>query len=152
AAALRDPFDLIRLWFRAFNAGELDSLMALYHDEATADAGSGPLEGREAVRRALAGLLERSAERQVRMIARVETAAMHAEWRGRERNPTAGGISTSAGYDDFWITDGLIRRQRTVLQPLSFQVEEETVPVTAARPSRQYPSQPIVGVGAVILH
>jgi ADP-ribose pyrophosphatase YjhB (NUDIX family) len=34
---------------------------------------------------------------------------------------------------------------------LSFQVEEETGPVAGVRPSRQYPAQPIVGVGAVIL-
>ena len=46
---------------------------------------------------------------------------------------------------------GLIRSQRTVLHPLSFQAEEEVVPVTGARPSRQYPAQPIVGVGAVIV-
>jgi 8-oxo-dGTP diphosphatase len=151
ARSPQDPFDIIRVWFRAFNAGQLDALMALYHEEATADAGTGSVEGRAAVRNAIAALLGRSAQRDVRMIARVETGAMHAEWRGRERDPIAGDL-TSAGYDDFWITDGLIRRQRTVLHPLSFQTEEEAAPVAAARPSRQYPSQPIVGVGAVILY
>ena len=35
--------------------------------------------------------------------------------------------------------------------PLSFQAEEETAPAPGVRPSRQYPAQPIVGVGAVIL-
>jgi ADP-ribose pyrophosphatase YjhB (NUDIX family) len=85
------------------------------------------------------------------MIARVETGAMHVEWRGREHNPESGDIATSAGYDEFWIEDGLIRRQRGVLHPLSFQTEEEVVPVNATRPSRQYPGQPIVGVGAVIM-
>jgi 8-oxo-dGTP diphosphatase len=99
----------------------------------------------------LGALLQRSARRTVRMIARVETGAMHAEWRGHERLPDAAEISTSAGYDDFWIEEGLIRRQRTVRHPLSFQAEEEVVPVTGARPSRQYPAQPIVGVGAVIV-
>jgi ADP-ribose pyrophosphatase YjhB (NUDIX family) len=85
------------------------------------------------------------------MIARVETGAMQAEWRGHELSPGNSEVATSAGYDDFWIEDGLIRRQRTVLHPLSFQVEEEPVPAAGVRPSRQYPAQPIVGVGAVIL-
>ena len=38
-----------------------------------------------------------------------------------------------------------------MLHPLSFQAEEEVVPATGTRPSRQYPAQPIVGVGGVIL-
>ena len=69
--------------------------------------------------------------------------------RAERRN---GEVATSAGYDEFWIENGLIRRQRGVLHPLSFQPEEEVVPVNATRPSRQYPGQPIVGVGAVIIH
>jgi 8-oxo-dGTP diphosphatase len=145
-----DPFDLIRSWFLAFNSGDLDALMALYRDEAVVDAGTGVSEGREAVRHGLAALLARSARRTVRMMAKVETGAMHAEWRGHERNPD-GEIATSAGYDDFWIEDRLIRTQRSVLHPLSFQAEEEIAPVAGARPARQYPAQPIVGVGAVIV-
>lgn len=146
-----DPFDLIRKWFQAFNSADIDALMALYHDDASIDAGGDLADGRDAVTRELDALLRRSAQRTVRMIARVETGAMHAEWRGDERHPDTGDISTSAGYDDFWVENGLIRRQRTVLQPLSFQAEEEVAPVTGVRPSRQYPAQPIVGVGAVIL-
>ena len=147
-----DPFDLVRRWFQAFNAGDLDSLAALYHDDATNDLGTVVARGREAVRQEIAGTLARSPQRNVRMIARVETGAMHAEWRGREENPESGDVLTSAGYDEFWIENGLIRRQRGVLHPLSFQTEEEVVvPVNPTRPSRQYPGQPIVGVGAVIM-
>jgi 8-oxo-dGTP diphosphatase len=146
-----DPFELVRAWFEAFNSADLDALMSLYHQDATNDSGSEVARGRDHVRKELAALLARSAQRTVRMIARVETGAMHAEWRGRERNPENGELSTSAGYDEFWIDDGLIRRQRGVLHPLSFQVEEEVVPVTTSRPSRQYPAQPVVGVGAVIM-
>jgi 8-oxo-dGTP diphosphatase len=149
---LPDPFDLVRRWFQAFNAGDIDSLAALYHDDATNDVGTVVARGREAVRREIAGTLARSPQRSVRMIARVETGAMHAEWRGREENPESGDVLTSAGYDEFWIENGLIRRQRGVLHPLSFQTEEEVVvPVNPTRPSRQYPGQPIVGVGAVIM-
>ena len=147
-----DPFDLVRRWFQAFNAGDIDSLAALYHDDATNDLGAVVARGREAVRQEIAGTLARSPQRNVRMIARVETGAMHAEWRGREENPESGDVLTSAGYDEFWIENGLIRRQRGVLHPLSFQTEEEVVvPVNPTRPSRQYPGQPIVGVGAVIM-
>jgi ADP-ribose pyrophosphatase YjhB (NUDIX family) len=149
-----DPFDLIRLWFQAFNSADVDTLAALYHDDATMDAGGEVVQGREAISRELRALLARSATRTVRMIARVETGAMHAEWRGHERragNGDSGGIATSAGYDDFWLELGRIRSQRTVPHPLSFQAEEEAPPVLAERPSRQYPAQPIVGVGAVII-
>jgi len=146
-----DPFELVREWFVAFNAGDIDKLTMLYHEDAEADVGAGPAEGRRAVRGELTALVSRSAHRTVRMIARIETGAMHAEWRGHELNAAGGEVATSAGYDDFWIEDALIRRQRTVLHPFSFQAEEETAPATAVRPSRQYPAQPIVGVGAVIL-
>ncbi len=146
-----DPFDLVRRWFQAFNAGDLDAITALYHDDATNDVGDTVARGREAVRQEIARAFARSAQRNVRMIARVETGAMHAEWRGREESPDTREIVTSAGYDEFWIENGLILRQRGVLHPLSFQTEEDVVAVNASRPSRQYPGQPIVGVGAVII-
>jgi ADP-ribose pyrophosphatase YjhB (NUDIX family) len=171
-----DPFELVRRWFQAFNAGDLDSLVALYHDDATNDSGTVIVSGRDEVRRELAAVFAKSAQRNVRMIARVETGAMHAEWRGREQTDE-GEITTSAGYDEFWIENGLIRRQRGVVHPLNFEAEEdacgaghggpanerrgagvgaprqsnEVVPVNPSRPSRQYPGQPIVGVGAVII-
>lgn len=145
-----DPFELVRRWFQSFNAADLDGLMALYHEDATNDSGPAVARGRDAVRREIAAILALSAQRHVRMIARVETGAMHAEWRGHSRSED-GQIATSGGYDEFFIEDGLIRRQRGVLHPLSFQAEEEVIPVNAARPSRQYPAQPIVGVGAVIV-
>ena len=148
----QDSFDLIRKWFQAFNSADLDGLMLLYAQGATSDSGSECAEGSDAIRRALGTAIARSAQRTVRMIARVETGAVHAEWRGHERGPDGDETSTSAGYDDFWIEAGLIRRQRSVLHPLNFQAEEEVViPGTATRPSRQYPAQPIVGVGAVII-
>ena len=149
-AGPQDSFDLIRKWFQAFNSADVDALIELYHPDAANDSGNEVAEGREAIRRELSQLIGRKAQRNVRMIARVETGAMHAEWRGHERQAD-GEVATSAGYDDFWIEDGRIRQQRTVLHPLSFQAEEEVAPMTGVRPSRQYPAQPIVGVGAVIV-
>ena len=96
------------------------------------DSGTTVASGRDQVRQDLASAVARSAQRQVRMIARVETGAMHAEWRGREATAD-GDVSTSAGYDEFWIEDGLIRRQRGVLHPLSFQAEEDVAPINATR-------------------
>jgi 8-oxo-dGTP diphosphatase len=146
-----DPFDLVRRWFDAFNAGDLDGLMALYREDATNDSGQAVASGKDAVMREIAPMLARATRRHVRMIARVETGAMHAEWRGQAPDPDGGQIATSAGYDEFWIEGGLIRRQRGVVHPLTFQAEDDVVPAETARPSRQYPAQPIVGVGAVII-
>jgi 8-oxo-dGTP diphosphatase len=156
-----DPFDLVRKWFQAFNAGDVDGLVALYHEDAVNDSGAEPVRGRDAVKRDIAATIDRSARRHVRMIARVETGAMHAEWRGHATSLEDGTVDTHAGYDEFWIEDGLIRRQRGVLHPLTFPEEEPTPrsapdatagsPVSGMRPSRQYPAQPIVGVGAVII-
>jgi 8-oxo-dGTP diphosphatase len=151
AEAPQDPFELVRNWFQAFNSADLDALMELYHEGASYDSTTEVAQGRDGVRRGLETLMARSAQRVVRMIARVEGGAMHAEWRGHERNTGSGDMSTSAGYDDFWIEGGRIHRQRSVRHPLSFQAEEETVPAAGVRPSRQYPAQPIVGVGAVIV-
>ena len=113
---------------------------ALYHEDATNDAGDVVAQGRDAVRQEIAAALSRSAQRNVRMIARVETGAMHAEWRGREEDPETGDVATSAGYDEFWIENGLIRRQRGVLHPLSFQTEEDVVPSTRRAPRGSIPA------------
>ncbi len=145
-----DPFELVRRWFEAFNAADLGALETLYHRDAVFDSGS-VAHGVDEIRREISGSLEAAVQREVRMMAHVETGALHAEWRGRARGE-GGQIVTSAGYDEFFVEDGLIRRQRVVLHPLSFQHDEDAAPVATVRPARQYPAQPIVGVGAVIVH
>ena len=100
-----DPFELVRRWFQAFNAGELDKVVALYHEDCVNDQSGEVCRGRQAQRQLFEEPLRRSAQRKVRMIARVEGGALHAEWRGRERS-AAGEIVTSAGYDEFWLADG----------------------------------------------
>ena len=146
-----DPFELVRRWFDAFNSADLDALATFYHRDAVCDSGWSVARGLDEVRQQMAEALSASVQREVRMIAHVETGAMHVEWRGRARGED-GQVATSAGYDEFFVEHGLIRRQRGVLHPLSFQQDEEAVPVSTARPGRQYPAQPIVGVGAVIIH
>ena len=49
-----DPFELVRRWFQAFNAGDLDGLAALYHDDASNDSGATIARGRDAVREEIA--------------------------------------------------------------------------------------------------
>ena len=146
-----DPFELVRKWFDAFNAADLDALATFYHRDAISDSGSSVARGLDEVRQQMAEALGASVQREVRMIALVETGAMRAEWRGRAPGED-GQVITSAGYDDFFVDDGLIRRQRGVRHPMNFQHDDEEVPVATARPARQYPAQPIVGVGAVIIH
>lgn len=147
-----DTFDLIRKWFRAFNAGDIETLMTFYGEESVIDQGGEPQKGLTALRRLFEDLTARSAQRTVRMIARVEGGMMHAEWRGSERSADTTAPATAAGYDEFRMDRGLIQYQRIVLHPMTFPHDEEVAPSEAARPSRQYPSQPIVGVGAVIIH
>ena len=147
-----DPFELVRRWFQAFNAGDLDALSALYHDDASNDSGTAIARGRDAVRQEMAASLARAAQRHVRMIARVETGAMHAEWRGREQNAD-GEVATSAGYDEFWIEEGRIRRQRgdDFLHCLSVEAEfrGQFAGVFAARrlPKRRKPNAACQHVG-----
>lgn len=147
-----DSFDLIRKWFRAFNAGDIETLMTFYDDESVSDQGGEAQKGRAALRRLFEDLIARSAQRTVRMIARVEGGMMHAEWRGIERSAETGAVMTTAGYDEYRMDSRVIREQRVVLHPMTFPHDEEVIPPEASRPSRQYPSQPIVGVGAVIVH
>jgi len=46
---MTDPFELVRAWFQAFNAGDIESLVALYHEDATNDPGGAITQGRDAV-------------------------------------------------------------------------------------------------------
>lgn len=154
-----DPFDLVRAWYQAFNRADVDALLALYHEECLNEQGGRMSRNREGQRQlferafeALVGGFEGGARRTVRTIARVEGGALHAEWRGCERRRDTGEIVTSAGYDEFWIEEGRIRRQRAVPRPFDLSIDDAPAAEAASgRPSRQYPSQPMVGVGAVIV-
>ena len=55
----RDPVDVVREWFDAFNRGDLTALAGLYADDAELDGNEGIARGREAV---LAELRQRGIE------------------------------------------------------------------------------------------
>ena len=46
-SSMKDPFELVRKWFQAFNAGDLEAVTALYHQDAINDAGPVVSKGRD---------------------------------------------------------------------------------------------------------
>jgi ADP-ribose pyrophosphatase YjhB (NUDIX family) len=157
-----DPLDLVRIFFRAVNRGDLDAIVALYHPHCIVEhvfTGDGAVyEGRDTVRRRWAAEFERYAgalENRGR-VAVAQVAGMEAGW-GWVRADWSSVLSDAAGrrnvetegYSHFWFDDGLIRRHRNVSREAR----------RAARPGgggtapliRQYPTTPVVGIGAVVL-
>jgi ADP-ribose pyrophosphatase YjhB (NUDIX family)/ketosteroid isomerase-like protein len=153
-----DHFDLVRRWFAALNAGDREALAALYHDDCVNEQGAETRHGRDGQRRwfdeifaARAGGFAGGVRRKVRSIGRIETGVIHAEWTSRERDVETGEVGEQAGYDEFTIEAGQIRRQRGVPRAVPGPLEEGVRPAGRVRAPRQYPSSPIVGVGAVIV-
>ena len=54
---LRDPFDLVREWFAAYNRGDLAALGSYYGEAASLEHEDGRSDGREKHRRDLAGAI-----------------------------------------------------------------------------------------------
>lgn len=159
-AAGEDAVDLVRRWFAAFNRGDLDRLVALYHEDCVNEQGGEVWTGRDEQRARLGalfasseGAFEGGARRKVRTIARIETGWIHGEWIGRERQIESGEIVEMAGYDHFQIESGLIHRQSGVPRRVTLPSNDDHPregPAGTPRRSRSYPAHPIVGVGAVI--
>jgi len=154
-----DSFEVVRRWFAAVNGDDLDALVALYHDECANDQGTDVSRGREAQRqfyaRRLAGLdgaFAGGVRLKVRSIGRIETGIIHAEWTARERRRDTGDVVEQAGYEEFTVERGLIHHQRGVARALTGPLEEGVRPAARVRAPRQYPTSPIVGLGAVIVH
>jgi ADP-ribose pyrophosphatase YjhB (NUDIX family) len=72
------------------------------------------------------------------------------DWRSALRD-AQGGERHRSGYSHFWVEDGQIHRHRSVV------LEDQPTPLADAgaaatsRPSREFPSKPTIGIGAVIL-
>ena len=152
--------DVARAFYHAQNAGDVDSIAALYHPDCIAEYlwvdGRQVLEGRDAVVAAwaqeftaYAGALPGGHRLDVTRIAGIETGWgwVRAEWVSAVR-PAAGGPDRAAvGYSHFWVEDGQIRRHRSI----AYEVPAERVIESRPPSERRYPSRPLVGVGAVIL-
>jgi 8-oxo-dGTP diphosphatase len=153
--------DVAREFFGAVNQTDLATMARLYDPACVVEhvwTGSRDvLRGREAVvdrwRAEFAGYdgaLPGAHRVSVTRIAGIETGWgwVRAEWAALVR-PRGGGPEVgTAGYSHFWVEDGLIRRHRSIAEPIA------AVEAAAARPpsERRYPSKPLVGVGAVILN
>ncbi|HEY7476412.1 MAG TPA: NUDIX domain-containing protein [Vicinamibacterales bacterium] len=158
-----DPLDLVRRFFAAVNRGDHASVVALYHsgcivEHVFTDDGA-VYEGRDTVSRRWAselarfrGALEQGRRFDVTRVAGMETAWgwVRADWSAATVEHPADGNAPieTIGYSYFWIEDGLIRRHRNISRRAP-----KTPPQPRVKPhaTRQYPPQPVVGVGAVVL-
>lgn len=150
----RDPIEVVRAWFEAFNRSDLTALGELYADDAELDANDGMTLGRDAILasigegfRTRAGAFDNQLRRHIRTIGRIETG-ISTEWLSRERVNATGALEEATGYAHFVVEHGFVSRHREVTRLMDADRPADTV----VRPSRrQYPERPIVGVGAVIV-
>jgi 8-oxo-dGTP diphosphatase len=159
-----DPLDLVRAFYHALNQADLEAVTALYHPDCIVEyvfTGDGTVyEGRETVRRQwaaelarFAGALENGRRVNVGRVAGIETGWgwVRADWSSAvtDRSSTPGRDVETSGYSYFWLEDGLIRRHRSVSHAGTDGLPHRSA--SARRPARQYPSQPVVGIGAVVI-
>jgi 8-oxo-dGTP diphosphatase len=160
--SLSDPLDLVREFFQALNRADLDRVATLYHPECIVEhvftRDGDVYQGRDVVVRKWAdefaryvGALQNGRRVQVVRVAGIETGWgwVRADWSSAIADPaTDGSRVETKGYSYFWLEDGLIRRHRNV------GVETAQAPVRSAdkpHATRQYPTTPVVGVGAVVI-
>ena len=162
---MKDAFDVVREWFRAFNRGDVDAMIAAYHDECVLEhvftSDSGVYVGRPAARerwteelREFAGALPGGHRVDVRQVGGMETGWgwARAHWRAALEPDSGGDVRYFSGQSDFWVEDGRIRRHRSVAREMpsdEFLAADDAAPDEPT--SRRYPSRPVVGVGAVIV-
>lgn len=157
--------------FAAINHGALDAVARMYAADCIVElvfAGTEPLHrGRSAVAAAWThehasyeGALSGGRRYDVGRVAGIETGWgwVRADFLRGLRHVATGVESLERGYSYFWIEDGAIRRQRTILQGAPRQAVQSAPTVPAVAPAdaaptlRRYPVKPVVGVGAVIFN
>lgn len=160
-----DAFDVVREWYRALNRSDLDAMIAAYDDgcvlEHVFTDDPAVYVGRDAVRARwatelaeFAGALPGGHRVDVRQIGGMETGWgwARSEWLTALVSKRGGDdVRYLSGRSDFWIEDGRIRRQRSVMQNNAGSRFTETAKQLPASSSRRYPTRPIVGVGAVVM-
>ena len=111
---MRDPFDLVREWFVAYNRGDLAALGSYYGEDASLDHDAGRVEGRAGIDAAWLARFtawgpgfQGGVRRRIRMVGRVETGLIRAEWLEREADG-AGTVRERRGYSDFRVERGHI--------------------------------------------
>ena len=148
---ITDPFEIVRLLYRAINAADAAAIARIYAEDAIAEQvfdGAFVVEGGDAIA--------------------AKYRDLFAAWRGRVDVRTVGGIQTGwgwaqadwiesgdagphrAGHSHFLIENGRIRRHRRVITAKGPEQIAKLKPQTE-KASRRYPSRPIMGIGSVIL-
>lgn len=119
----RSPKQTVLTWVDAFNAADIDALMACYADGAVNhQIAYGPLEGKTAIR----GLFEMEFAR-AKMVCQVENLFEDGDWAILEWSDPLG----LRGCGFFHIKDGLILHQRGYFDRLSF-FEAQGLPLEQA--------------------
>jgi 8-oxo-dGTP diphosphatase len=157
-----DPMDVVRAFYQAVNRSDLDAVTALYHPDCVVEyvftSDAEVYEGRAIVRDKWAAEFERYAGAlgdgrriTVDRVAGIETGWgwVRADW-STAVTDAAGQAATveTSGHSHFWLEDGLIRRHRSVKRKEPRRLVSDAPRIHA---TRQYPSQPVVGVGAVVI-
>ena len=155
-----DPFDTVRRLYRAINAGDLDTIAALYSEDAVVEQvfdGVFALDGRDAIVDAYRGYLASGegglggGERiHPRTIGGIQTGWgwVQADWIECIKGDGLTLCIQRAGHSHFLIEDAQIRRHRRVITAEGDGAIDREPPPPS---SRKYPARPITGVGAVIL-
>jgi 8-oxo-dGTP diphosphatase len=158
----KDQLDVVRAYYRAVNRRETAAAADLYDPACVTESvfPESPAEvqrGRDANREQLElffdayeGAFEDGSCFRVQSIAGNETGWgwVHASWMHRVRPRGGGEPRQFRGYTHFLVEDGLIRRQRSVAQPIA---AAEAPAEERPRAARDYPGKPVVGIGGVIL-
>ena len=151
--------------FAAVNRADLDAVARAYAEDCVVElvfAAGEPLHcGRAAVTAAWAdefasrgGALPGGRRYDVSRIAGIETGWgwVRADFTRGLGEVATGAETTERGYTYFWIEDGAIRRQRTIMRGSG---EAMSVPRADAAPvtqGRRYPQKPVLGVGGIIFN
>ena len=155
---MSDALDVVRAFYRAVNRGDASSVAALYDPDCIVEhvftgdealrRGRGPVAAGWAEEFATyAGALPGGHRVDVSRIAGIETGWgwVRSEWVAALRHEGEVGERYLTGHSHFWIEDGLIVRHRSVGRRVPALEPGAPVAVSA----REYPSRPVVGVGAV---
>ncbi|MFC4724906.1 nuclear transport factor 2 family protein [Glycocaulis abyssi] len=119
----RSPKQTVLAWVDAFNAADIDALMACYADGAVNhQIAYGPLEGKAAIR----ALFEMEFAR-AKMVCQIENLLEDGEWAILEWSDPLG----LRGCGFFHVKDGLILHQRGYFDRLSF-FEAQGLPLEQA--------------------
>jgi 8-oxo-dGTP diphosphatase len=150
--------------FAAINRDDVDEVVRMYASDCNVELAfaDGPAlaRGRDAVAAAWTheiathqGALPGGRRYDVRRVAGIETGWgwVRADFTRGLRDAATGAESIERGYSYFWIEDGAIRRQRTIMRPAS-SAEPATAAPEVLPQGRKYPVKPVLGVGGIIFN